>query len=51
MAFAAIAGSRWQGQAELWLDPLGNEAQVSPCAFVSSVAASRYLPASYESTP
>ena len=42
MAFAAIAGSRWQGQAELWLDPLGNEAQVSPCAFEVAADTVRY---------
>ncbi len=26
-----IQGTRWAGQKELWLDPLGNEATVSPC--------------------
>ncbi|MEZ5419306.1 MAG: hypothetical protein R2708_18480 [Vicinamibacterales bacterium] len=31
MALAPLAGSRWLGTAELWLDPLGNEAQTSPC--------------------
>lgn len=28
------AGSRWQGQSELWLDPLGNEALESPATLV-----------------
>jgi hypothetical protein len=26
-----IQGTRWQGSAELWLDPLGNEVQCSDC--------------------
>ena len=31
MALSDLAGSSWQGTAELWLDPLGNETQTSPC--------------------
>ena len=50
MAFAAIAGSRWQGQAELWLDPFGNEAQVSPCAFEVAADTVRYTWA-FQGTP
>lgn len=29
--FEELAGTRWTGESELWLDPLGNEVIVSPC--------------------
>lgn len=42
MPFAAIAGSRWQGTAELWLDGLGNDADVSACTFEVAADTVRY---------
>jgi hypothetical protein len=29
--FRSLNGTRWRGSAELWLDPLANDAQVSEC--------------------
>lgn len=40
--FSALAGSRWHGTAELWLDPLGNAAQVSACTLELDAASVRY---------
>jgi len=31
MTLLDLAGSRWEGQAELWLDPAGDQAQRCPC--------------------
>lgn len=30
-SLSALDGTRWKGTAELWLDPLGNEAERSDC--------------------
>jgi len=32
MTLRDLEGTRWSGEGELWLDPLGNEAFRSPCA-------------------
>lgn len=45
-----LVGSRWQGESELWLDPMGNEAQVSPCTMAIDDGIVRYTWA-YEGTP
>lgn len=42
MPLSVLAGSRWHGTAELWLDPLGNDAQVSPCTLELDAASVRY---------
>lgn len=42
MPLATLSGSRWTGTAELWLDPLGHEAHVSPCTIELDRAAVRY---------
>jgi len=42
LALAALAGSQWQGTAELWLDPLGNDADVSACTVEVDAVSVRY---------
>lgn len=50
MTLQELAGSDWRGVAELWLDPLGNDAQTSPCTLHIESSALRYSWA-YEGTP
>lgn len=38
----ALVGTRWQGEAELWLDPLGNTAEQSACTLSVESDAVRY---------
>lgn len=37
-----LVGTRWAGRAELWLDPLGDEAQISDCALAVHESAIEY---------
>ena len=39
---ADLAGSRWSGRAELWLDPLGNDADLSDCTIAVEERNIRY---------
>ena len=45
-----LAGSTWTGEAELWLDPLGDEARRSACTIAIEPSAVRYT-WSYEGKP
>jgi hypothetical protein len=42
MTLSDLSGSDWHGTAELWLDPLGNEAQTSPCTLRVEADGLRY---------
>lgn len=46
----ALDGTRWFGSAELWLDPHGNEAQLSKCAIAVDGETVSYT-WTYEGTP
>lgn len=50
MPLTSLAGSHWQGTAELWLDPMGNDAQTSQCSFEVDVSEVRYT-WEYEGAP
>lgn len=50
MALATLAGTHWQGTAELWLDPLGNAVETSACTIDVDRSALRYTWA-YQGTP
>lgn len=50
MTLRELAGSDWRGSAELWPDPLGNEAQTSACTLRIESGALRYTWA-YKGTP
>lgn len=50
MTLRDLAGSEWHGRAELWLDPLGNEAQTSACTLHVEPDRLRYV-WQYEGTP
>lgn len=39
---ADLDGTNWQGNAELWLDPLGNDATLSPCTITIAGSVVRY---------
>jgi hypothetical protein len=39
---ADLDGTKWEGSSELWLDPLGNQAIVSPCAIAVAGDVVRY---------
>jgi hypothetical protein len=39
---AALAGSSFSGDGELWLDPLGNDAARGPCSMTIEPKAARY---------
>ena len=41
-SLAELAGTRWSGAAELWLDPLGDQAVRSDCTFSVEADALRY---------
>jgi hypothetical protein len=41
-ALSDLDGSRWTGTAELWLDPLGNEAALSSCTISIAKNTVRY---------
>ena len=45
-----LAGTRWQGRGELWLDPLGDQAAVCDCTLAVQDGAVTYH-WSHESTP
>jgi len=47
---STLDGTRWSGAAELWLDPLGNEAAHSDCTIAVEGNVVRYT-WSYEGTP
>src|SRR6266446_9742744 len=47
---ATLAGSRWVGAGELWLDPLGDEAQEYDCTMTIGDGSVRYT-WSHEGTP
>ncbi len=46
----ALDGTRWSGSAELWLDPLGNDAQLSACTITIDGSTVNYT-WSYEGNP
>lgn len=50
MTLEELVGSDWRGSAELWLDPLGNEVQISACTLRIESSAVRYTWA-YEGIP
>ena len=41
-ALADLAGTRWMGEAELWLDPLGHEVLRSDCTIAVATDGIRY---------
>lgn len=45
-----LEGTRWSGRAELWLDPLGNEAKTSDCTIAIDQGVVSYT-WSYEGKP
>ena len=50
MTLADLAGTSWHGTSELWLDPLGNDAQTSPCTLQIDAGAVHYT-WEYQGTP
>lgn len=42
VTLAELAGSRWSGKGELWLDPLGNTAHESDCTIAIDDGAVHY---------
>ncbi len=42
MGWQDLAGTAWAGTSELWLDPLGNVAETSPCTVEIASGAVRY---------
>lgn len=42
MTLDNLAGTRWVGRNELWLDPLGNEADTSDCSIELTATAINY---------
>lgn len=50
MTLRVLAGTNWHGPAELWLDPLGNEAQTSACTLHLEPSGLRYT-WTYEGAP
>lgn len=42
MSWQDLAGSTWAGTSELWLDPLGNTSETSPCTVEVAPDAVRY---------
>ncbi len=50
MSLRELEGTRWSGQSELWLDPLGNEAVTSDCTIAVQPTEVAYT-WSYEGTP
>ena len=50
MTLEALANTTWTGKAELWLDPLGNEAEVCECTMAVTADELSYR-WSYQGTP
>ncbi len=42
MTLKDLAGTRWVGESELWLDPLGNKVETSDCSIELAADAIRY---------